>query len=856
MNDCRRPIYTDPHPYGARSPRRRSSSPERRRAPVYPPPHRGHSYPPSNTARSNHHRMDRPRWSEPRRFNDQRLAPPRSEKQGRLPGPERPRYQPPPPPRTTLGAASVPCPQRPSSTEPVPTTTTAPRLLPTVTADVALASVQLKDDVAAGATPDLMEASESTLSIDGSATKMIQEAAAAPAMVPPAVVEALESVKRASQVNTNETTSDDKSNSAPLSPVPPRPPAKSLPKEAVALLEESLRLSSSSPLCDPRIAIGTRLEIYWDGEDAWFAGTLVGERPHKKRRWFIDYDDGDQEWINLNKDQYRIVETTNEKELVETDNEEEASLPETTRPKKKKRLNDQMIRKSNSTVSEKSAVSKTSSEESSPEVARPLKKKKKKRVMLNAAENGVKTDAPAHAPSAGTRPPDVASVEPSKPSVAKDWSSQHTVPLKKRKKLRTMDHGATADAAAAEKETRKLTSGTKKRRKVTENPVDDWVAAGIVRDPDDSETDEEEVMQFAARMFGIEPRPMARRRTASPEIGRPCELAADFGDLHENIFIPISEAVKLGRRRRSCNTDDRPDSPTISTKALVKKKKVEAVPPVNQTDEAEAAAAKAKKEAARPLTSAEIKKILAEDDMQCNSHTARDWVRRSVRQPSRSALSTPLVKSLMDKLRSNDTDMVVLKLKKYLSSPDTPQILIDATLDALEENTNCEALYIQVSFGAPLSHPYLLPLTISQNFNEGMRDAQVLHLLEVLKRPSCKIWCLNIGETYNVKTRTWEKFADGLKDTQITHMYTSEHTISTELKDQIRATIRDNRGKHNMHCDPENLDTIVQCTHCWWNPINTKSLRPYLKKKGYEHILHDKNLQGLRGTDSADQTLK
>jgi len=110
---------------------------------------------------------------------------------------------------------------------------------------------------------------------------------------------------------------------------------------------------------------------------------------------------------------------------------------------------------------------------------------------------------------------------------------------------------------------------------------------------------------------------------------------------------------------------------------------------------------------------------------------------------------------------------------------------------------------------------------------------------------------LNIGETYKVKTRTWKKFADGLKDTKITHMYASEHTITPKLKDQIRNTIRNNRSKHNMHNDPENLDTIIQCTHCWWNPINAKSLRPYLKKKGYEHILNDSEAQGLRGSQSA-----
>jgi hypothetical protein len=89
-----------------------------------------------------------------------------------------------------------------------------------------------------------------------------------------------------------------------------------------------------------------------------------------------------------------------------------------------------------------------------------------------------------------------------------------------------------------------------------------------------------------------------------------------------------------------------------------------------------------------------------------------------------------------------------------------------------------------------------------------------------------------------------------LKKTKVTHIYVSEHIISTEQKDRIRDTVRRNRKKHNMHNDPENLDTIVKCTHCWWNPINAKVLRPYLKKRGYEKFLQDKDFQGLRGSTS------
>jgi len=126
----------------------------------------------------------------------------------------------------------------------------------------------------------------------------------------------------------------------------------------------------------------------------------------------------------------------------------------------------------------------------------------------------------------------------------------------------------------------------------------------------------------------------------------------------------------------------------------------------------------------------------------------------------------------------------------------------------------------------------------------------VLHLLRILQMPTCNIWCLNIGETYNVSEETWEMFAKGLKKTKITHMYASEHTITSELKDAIRETIRRNRKKHCMHNDPSNLDVIVRCTHCWWNPINARVLQPFIRKRGFESLLQDVEAQGLRGSMS------
>jgi len=149
-----------------------------------------------------------------------------------------------------------------------------------------------------------------------------------------------------------------------------------------------------------------------------------------------------------------------------------------------------------------------------------------------------------------------------------------------------------------------------------------------------------------------------------------------------NAAAATAQAVEAKRRKRAKAQED--------VVAAVKTTAVAATAKAVVEDEAET---KRRKEEKRPLTAEEISAVLGED---CLEPCSTSWVRRSVRQPSKSSLNAPLVKSLLEKLRVNDSDMVVLKMKKYCSDPNTPQLVIDAVLDALEENQNCESLYIQV----------------------------------------------------------------------------------------------------------------------------------------------------------------
>lgn len=179
------------------------------------------------------------------------------------------------------------------------------------------------------------------------------------------------------------------------------------------------------------------------------------------------------------------------------------------------------------------------------------------------------------------------------------------------------------------------------------------------------------------------------------------------------------------------------------------------------------------------------------------------WVRRSERACGQTELSSRQMGELLELIKSNHKDAVVLKLKDRGLGPDTNTWILDEVLKALYANDNCEALYIQ-------------------NLNDGMLDLQLAMLSKVLRKGH--IWCLNIGENYRISSKAWEKFANSLVHTNVTHMYASEHVISAELKTRFRDIIRQNRTKHDRHCSVENLAVIERCTNMWWNPIQSKKI--------------------------------
>lgn len=183
--------------------------------------------------------------------------------------------------------------------------------------------------------------------------------------------------------------------------------------------------------------------------------------------------------------------------------------------------------------------------------------------------------------------------------------------------------------------------------------------------------------------------------------------------------------------------------------------------------------------------------------------TMRDQIEHSFlrkrRNPNSVQLSKPDVSILLEKIRNNHLSTVVLKIKDHLNA-DINSVVLEEIISSLYDNKVCQALYLQ-------------------NLNNAMHDEQLQKLTALLRKK--KIWCINLGENYNISTHGWTSFCSLLPKTFITHMYVSEHTISSKLKVTMRDHIRENRKKHKLHSSVRNLKVISLCTNCWWNPINT-----------------------------------
>jgi len=72
-------------------------------------------------------------------------------------------------------------------------------------------------------------------------------------------------------------------------------------------LPPALKAGVKRPVGDPSEVVARRVEIYWEREARWYSGTVTEFRK-KDARFRVEYDDGQDEYLDLSRTSYRLVE--------------------------------------------------------------------------------------------------------------------------------------------------------------------------------------------------------------------------------------------------------------------------------------------------------------------------------------------------------------------------------------------------------------------------------------------------------------------------------------------------------------------------------------------------------------------
>ena len=306
--------------------------------------------------------------------------------------------------------------------------------------------------------------------------------------------------------------------------------------------------------------------------------------------------------------------------------------------------------------------------------------------------------------------------------------------------------GSVVPAAIVTKKKTKKAPALKTKNKTEfepeEEPEDEWDSEAAAEESDgddsdsDSDTDDNEVLDWASKMLGVPASPSSIQPTVSNDSVEPINGKGDESTKAKSpkLKIRLSAALKLKLTESIQSNSDsggnglsKEDGNKLEAalkKLERKKKKREKLKALSEkiNDERpefdqekakmEIEEERRKREEAKPLTAKELRKILR-DDTFSDGGNQNNWVRRSRRQPNKNLLNSKAVRILVDKLKNNDIYMRVLKMKKFINDPNTPCAVIDAILNAMEENTNCEVLYIQVR---AIDFSHKLPKIITIDF--------------------------------------------------------------------------------------------------------------------------------------------
>ena len=85
-----------------------------------------------------------------------------------------------------------------------------------------------------------------------------------------------------------------------------------------------------------RVKIGCRVEVFWSEDDCYYPGTITKLRENiltSKKPFFLQYDDGEAEWIDLRDHVFRIIKKEKKEEPVATPDKVDSAEPKRKREK-------------------------------------------------------------------------------------------------------------------------------------------------------------------------------------------------------------------------------------------------------------------------------------------------------------------------------------------------------------------------------------------------------------------------------------------------------------------------------------------------------------------------------------------
>jgi hypothetical protein len=94
-------------------------------------------------------------------------------------------------------------------------------------------------------------------------------------------------------------------------------------KKGVSILDDSNNGEENDPEDNIYgITVGCRVAVFWEGDRKYFNGSVTRKRSANRKNFFVEYDDGDSEWIDFDDHQFRLF-ITDERDEVHTDTAED-----------------------------------------------------------------------------------------------------------------------------------------------------------------------------------------------------------------------------------------------------------------------------------------------------------------------------------------------------------------------------------------------------------------------------------------------------------------------------------------------------------------------------------------------------